>query len=341
MDYSQLIKLGKKAYEMLKEDQNNRYSLLEPITYPPMKCDMFFSAFQYEDDYLKIDAIDESHIQITIKPFDGNKVNCWDGVSLWPDDDLPMLYGSLLHDMLYWDMKLIAASTGKEEYDIRHFADVAFANLVQAYGGNKTKTRLVYTALRAFGGLYHKIKDMLLIMLVVSLMGCSYPTIIDDVPPNPSFVKLEGTLDALPQINNITIPQINSNTTDVNLDESIKYKSFGNPDCSKCVEDKSVQIKDLKITKSGLSYKWAKGNLSNWGLAYDDASALAIIGYEKDGQWKFCKFDWISSSRTTRDYKNINSGYNGINADEFFSAKHHGFFIMSKNGKKRTNVITD
>lgn len=194
MDYSKLIQLGKKVYELIRKDQQNRYSLLEPISYPPMRCDMFFSAFQYEDDYLKIDAIDDSHIQVTIKPFDGLSANIWDGTSLYPDADKPVFYASLLHDVLYWDMRLIAVSTGKEECDIRHFADVAFANLCDKYGSNKIKNRLIYTILRFGGGLYHWINKIIAISAIIyvfgTMEGCQYPTILDEDPPTPKYEKV-------------------------------------------------------------------------------------------------------------------------------------------------------
>ena len=123
---------------------------------------------------------------------------------------------------------------------------------------------------------------------------------------------------------------------------SIKIVSFGSPNCSKAVEDPEVQIANLKINgRSGLSYSWAKGNLSKWGLANDEAGALAIAGYKEGDVFVCAKFDWISTSRRTRDFVNINSGYNGWPAEKFHSASKRCFFIMSANGKKRTNIITE
>lgn len=122
----------------------------------------------------------------------------------------------------------------------------------------------------------------------------------------------------------------------------ISIVSFGNPNVSKAVEDPNVQIANLKINgKSGLSYSYTTGNLSVWGLSYDAAGALAVAGYEENGKFYCAKFDWVSSSRRTRDFANINSGYNGWNPEKFYSAKKRCFFIMSENGKKRTNIITD
>jgi hypothetical protein len=91
-----------------------------------------------------------------------------------------------------------------------------------------------------------------------------------------------------------------------------------------------------------LSYRWAKGNLRNWGINNDhDASALAVAGYGSDGKHYRCaKFDWISTDRLTRGFENIHGGYNGFNATSFQNAKHKCFFIMNKDGSKRTNVLT-
>lgn len=124
--------------------------------------------------------------------------------------------------------------------------------------------------------------------------------------------------------------------------EEFKYVSFGSPNCSKAVEDPKVQIKNLKWSKSGLSFKWkSKTKLEQWGI--DDphkADALACFGYlDKKGTWRFGKIDWISSDRISRDMHNVDDGYNGIKADEYYAAKQHGFFIMDQKGKKRSNII--
>lgn len=122
---------------------------------------------------------------------------------------------------------------------------------------------------------------------------------------------------------------------------TIQYKSFGSPNCAKCVEDPNTQIKNLKFSKSKLTYMWAKGSLKNWGIKNDhDASALAIGGYYDGKEWKFSKFDWTSTDRLSRGFENIYDGYNGFDGKAWDSAKSRGFFIMSKDGKKRTNILT-
>lgn len=125
------------------------------------------------------------------------------------------------------------------------------------------------------------------------------------------------------------------------IDIEVTIHSFGSPNCSKAQEDPNTQIKDLTISDKGLSYGWAKGNLRNWGIQDDHAArALAIMGYSQNNKaYRCAKADWISSDRLTRSFENIDEGYNGFNGKEFRAAPYKCFFIMSADGKKRTNVI--
>ncbi|MBQ3812149.1 MAG: hypothetical protein II841_01125, partial [Bacteroidales bacterium] len=108
---------------------------------------------------------------------------------------------------------------------------------------------------------------------------------------------------------------------------------------SKAKEVSDAQIDSLKITSSGMSYKWVKGGCEALGATSktDSDHTLACL-FLVDGRGG--KFDWISTSRTTRDFKNINNGYNGWNASAFKACKTFYFCICSADGKRRTNVIS-
>ncbi len=121
---------------------------------------------------------------------------------------------------------------------------------------------------------------------------------------------------------------------------AISWK-YGGFDGSKAAEDPATQIRDLKLSGDGLSYKWAKGDLSNWGLSKTDAGALACAFWWDGSRWVGGKFDWISTSRTTRDFKNIRGRYHGWDPDRFFAAKRRAFCIISKDGKRRTNLLEE
>ena len=90
---------------------------------------------------------------------------------------------------------------------------------------------------------------------------------------------------------------------------------------------------------SGLSYRWAGPNLTAWGLGHTDAAALACLFLQHaDGRWVGGKFDWISSSRTTRDFKNL-GGYNGWSLAGIPNPCRAAFVIVSADGRRRSNVI--
>lgn len=99
------------------------------------------------------------------------------------------------------------------------------------------------------------------------------------------------------------------------------------------------RIASLSAKASGLSFKWQTG-LSSWGLANDDASAIAALFVQTpDASWIGGKFDWISTSRSTRDFKNIYSGYNGWSLSGLENPCPACFVVVSKDGKKRSNVL--
>ncbi len=114
---------------------------------------------------------------------------------------------------------------------------------------------------------------------------------------------------------------------------------FGGFDGGKA-EKSEVRIAGLKVKKNGLSFEYIE-DLSHWGLAYEDyTGALACLFVcDRDGRWIGGKFDWISSSRTTRDFENIYDGYEGWSLHNVPNPCPVAFVIVSPNGKKRSNVI--
>lgn len=98
-------------------------------------------------------------------------------------------------------------------------------------------------------------------------------------------------------------------------------------------------ISSLKIG-SNLSYSVIADWFSLLGCASkSDANALACLFVKTGDSWKGGKFDWISQSRLTRDFKNIETKYGGWDPNAFHTAKEFAFVIVSKSGTKRTNVI--
>ena len=119
---------------------------------------------------------------------------------------------------------------------------------------------------------------------------------------------------------------------------------FGGEDGSKAKECSGVQIRNLNVSVGKkFTYSWAKAyfrrTLKEWGLSDTDASAFAVFGYRHGDSYKCGKMDWISTSRTSRDWKNIAAGYKGWNDKECRASDEFVFLILSRDRSKRSNVI--
>ncbi len=115
---------------------------------------------------------------------------------------------------------------------------------------------------------------------------------------------------------------------------------WGGFDGSHAEEVPEAKIKNLKVTDSAISYEWESGGCEALGAAgKDDATKTVACLFVTDGAWKGGKFEWVSTSRTSRDAKNILEGYNGWDAAAFKAAQGFRFCIASADGKKRTNFI--
>ncbi len=119
---------------------------------------------------------------------------------------------------------------------------------------------------------------------------------------------------------------------------SIDWK-YGGFNGSKAQEDSRCRISSLKVTSSGCSLKWESNIPSDWKR--DKGLVVCAVFYRDNGKWVGGKFDWIDESRKTRDFKNIEGGYNGWSASAFRAAKKHAFCVVSADGKYRSNLIED
>ena len=102
-------------------------------------------------------------------------------------------------------------------------------------------------------------------------------------------------------------------------------------------------ISDLSVGGGKMSYKWASGGCELLGAAdRGDANCIAALFVKgADGAWKGGKFEWISTSRTSRSLGNIEGGYNGWDPNSIGKARGFAFVIVSKDGRRRSNVIVE
>ncbi len=101
------------------------------------------------------------------------------------------------------------------------------------------------------------------------------------------------------------------------------------------------RISGLNVNNSGMTYSWKSGGCENLGATSgsDFSHTVACLFCYYGGKWVGGKFDWVSTSRRSRDFKNVHDGYNGWSPTAFTRAEAYAFVIVSKDGKSRSNVI--
>ena len=101
----------------------------------------------------------------------------------------------------------------------------------------------------------------------------------------------------------------------------------------------SPQLANLKCSGNTLSYKWVQG-LSGWGLSNGEAGAIAAAFVQKaDGSWIGGKFDWVSTSRSSRGLENVLAGYEGWNLTGIPNPCQICFVVVDVSGRRRSNVV--
>ena len=125
--------------------------------------------------------------------------------------------------------------------------------------------------------------------------------------------------------------------------DAVPYSSFhwdyGGTTKPRGARQSGVAISGLRFSKGGLSFSFQK-DLSAWGLSYENPGALAcLFVQDSKGRWVGGKFDWISSSRRSRDFENIFSGYCNWSLANVPNPCQAAFVITSSDGKRRSNVL--
>ena len=100
-----------------------------------------------------------------------------------------------------------------------------------------------------------------------------------------------------------------------------------------------VAISGASFSSGGMSFKYIR-DLSAWGYSSGALGGYACLFVQNSsGAWVGGKFDWISSSRRSRDFKNVYSGYSGWSLSGVPNPCNAAFVILSPDAKKRSNVI--
>lgn len=184
--FSAAISFVKKQIE---KDQNNRYSLLAEWKLPTINCSGICDPFSWEGEYFRITKVSETSISIIVKPYHSSDEHpICDGCSLSPDLR-GCIEGAIFHDPWYIEMEQMSKETGISVDSMRKLGDVIFANIAKSIRGDGVISRVYYSAVRFFGGIYHSGKKhalSIILAIAVSLVwcagcsGCAIPEVFED-----------------------------------------------------------------------------------------------------------------------------------------------------------------
>ena len=279
-----------------------------------------------------------------------------DGATCAPDRlaGVDIAPGYLPHDYLYTHLDEMAAdeawrAAGWTKESLRAFFDAILGNMVEHEEKRKGKlpwrSRLYHAGVRLFGGIAHRL-GLSTAVLALAVAGCAIPVAIEPSGEEPAYTVVPrstvGSSDRSDQTNNdqTSNDQTIQRPNDQTIQLDFRYGGFRG---EKAKEEPGCRIGSLKVGKDKLTYKWEAGGCEALGAKdkADYSKTVACAFYWDGSRWVGGKFDWISTSRTSRGFENIKSGYNGWDSAAFFGAKKHGFCIVSKDGKKRSNFIED
>ncbi len=180
-----------KAVDALKQDQNHCYGLMHSVDYGVIKT-THFAAFDYNDDFLLVEKVDENRAHWWLKAFSPDS-GIWDGTSLLPDGgtvDFDALFkASVFHDVGYQRAEAISKATGVPVEVLLAFFDDCLRILAKQYGAKESTSKGVWWLTRFGGAFYHRIKRLIGVISIAALMaltvGCYtlQTEIENDTPP--------------------------------------------------------------------------------------------------------------------------------------------------------------
>jgi hypothetical protein len=131
------------------------------------------------------------------------------------------------------------------------------------------------------------------------------------------------------------------------VDDAVPYKDlvwqYGGFKGGGAILSDAVRIGSLTFARNSMYYKWVKGGCEQLGAknATDPRQTMCCIFFEgADGVWRGGKWDWISTSRTSRELKHINRDPKYSNWGDFnLTSPMEAVFVIVSKGGRRSNVI--
>lgn len=299
-------------------------------------------------------------VEITAHPFPASS-HLWNGPDILPNTKYRSMLASLFHDLIWEHRKELAAAWGVSEKDVLGWGDgVLYAVWMYASSDSfigRIEARLAWEVCEFSKGWYHDAKKLIglhsLLFALLLMAGCG-------TPPDWRVVEISGTNAVLRAMGRLPDETSSTNAPVVVAEDATTTPEAAQPTSADAVDFSTldfcwggfkggsakavdgVEIGSLKVSASKMTYKWVSGGCERLGAANkSDANCLACLFCLIDGRWVGGKFDWISTSRTSRSLTNIAEGYHGWDRDAVSKADAYAFVIISDGGRLRSNVTME
>ena len=350
------MKAGQKVFKYIKADNAASYGLDEEVSVVLMGDDVAYAGktlvpreYTTKDGSLSIKRMEGGleFVRLTAHPFPAES-RLWNGPDVIANSQYRSMLASLFHDLIWEHADELAKAWGVSKQDVLRWGDgVLYALWMYASEDSirgRIEARVAWQVCEFSRGWYHSLKKILglhCLAFALLLAGCG-------TPPDWTVAEISGTnaihramgqkQSEIAQGEGVPAPAQAEDvpgTADSASPASSDAVDFASLDWAwGGFQGKSakpvagVEIGSLKVSGGGMSYKWIAGGCEKLGASNrEDADhTLACLFVRIGGKWQGGKFDWTSTSRTSRDFKNVRDGA-------------YAFCIVSKDGKKRTNVI--
>lgn len=364
------MKAGQKVFKYIKADNEASYGLDEEVSVVLMGDDV--TLFQgggcvedvtTADGSLTISPIENEldwGVRLTAHPFSTSS-HLWNGPDVIANNQYRSMLASLFHDLIWEHGDELAKAWGVSKQDVLRWGDgVLYALWLYASEDSirgRIEARVAWQVCEFARGWYHSLKKILglhCLAFALLLAGCGTPpdwTVAEISGTNaihramgrvevvaPADEPPEAVQDGEPAVAPVVAPVTPTASSDAVDFASLDWCWGAFIGGSAKLVD-GAEIGSLKVS-GNLTYKWVRGGCEKLGAtSREDADhTICALFCKIDGHWQGGKFDWISTSRLSRDFKNVRDGYGGWRKDAIETAEAFAFVICSRDGKKRTNV---
>ena len=364
------MKAGQKVFKYIKADNEACFGLDEEVSVVLFGDDV--TLFQgggcvedvtTADGSLSITPIENAidwGVRLVAHPFPSSS-RLWNGPDIIANNQYRSMLASLFHDLIWEHGDELAKAWGVSKQDVLRWGDgVLYALWMYASEDSirgRIEARVAWQVCEFSRGWYHSLKKILglhCLAFALLLAGCG-------TPPDWTVAEISGTnavLRAMGKAQTTEIAQGEGVSAPAQAEDVPGTADSASPASSDAMDFASLdwcwggfsgknaklvdgcEIGSLKVTADGMSYKWGKGGCEQLGASSrtDADHTLACFFVRIGGKWQGGKWEWISTSRTTRDFKNVREGYGGWRKDAIEVADAYAFVICSSDGKRRSNV---